>query len=92
MDRPVTGLVASQTSVGGYIACSVHNEIATVRLFGDATRVTVASERTYPGAHTTTGVAVSGDRLLVTNAQMGSYLYGAPLSSPVLTLESPPLH
>jgi len=75
-----------------YIDRSVNNEIATVRLSGDDTRGTVVSERTYPGADTTTGVAVSGDRLLVTNSQMDTYLYGDPLTSPVFTLESLPLH
>lgn len=55
-------------------------------------RATVVSERTYPGANTTTGVAVSGDRLPATNSQMDTYLYGAPLTSPVLTAESLPLH
>ena len=75
-----------------YIDRSVNNEIATVRLSGDDTRATVVSERTYPGADTTTGVAVSGDRLLVTNSQMDTYLYGDPLTSPVFTLESLPLH
>ncbi|GLX49449.1 hypothetical protein Shyhy01_23990 [Streptomyces hygroscopicus subsp. hygroscopicus] len=74
-----------------YIARSVNNEIATVRLSDDGTRATVVSERTYPGADTLTGVAVSGDRLLVTNSQMDTYLYGAPLTSPVFTLESLPL-
>jgi hypothetical protein len=62
-----------------------------VRLSGDAARATVVSSRTYPGADTTTGVAVSGDRLLVTNSQMDTYLYGTPLTSPVFTLESLPL-
>jgi hypothetical protein len=52
---------------------------------------TVVSERTYPGADTTTGVAVSGDRLLVTNSLMDTYLYGTPLTSPVFTIESLPL-
>ncbi|MBB4686203.1 hypothetical protein BJY18_003688 [Amycolatopsis jiangsuensis] len=33
-----------------------------------------------------------GDRLLVTNSQMDTYLYGTPLTSPVFTLESLPLH
>jgi sugar lactone lactonase YvrE len=74
-----------------YIDRSVDNEIATVRLFGDDTRATVVSERTYPGADTTTGIAVSGDRLLVTNSQMDTYLYGTALTSPVFTLESLPL-
>lgn len=74
-----------------YIARSVNNEVATVRLSGDDTRATVVSERTYPGADTTTGVAVSGDRLLVTNSQMDTFLYGTPLTSPVFTLESLPL-
>jgi sugar lactone lactonase YvrE len=71
-----------------YIARSVDNEVDTVRLSGDSTRATVVSGRTYPGADTTTGVAVSGDRLLVTNSQMDTYLYGTPLTSPVFTLES----
>jgi sugar lactone lactonase YvrE len=75
-----------------YVARSVNNEITTVRLSDDDTRATVVSERTYPGADTTTGVAVSGDRLLVTNSQMDTYLYGDPLTSPVFTVESLPLH
>ncbi len=75
-----------------YVDRSVNNEIATVQLSGDDTTATVVSERTYPGAHTTTGVTVSGDRLLVTNSQMDNYLYGAPLTSPVFTLENLPLH
>ncbi|WP_328609193.1 hypothetical protein OG943_08725 [Amycolatopsis sp. NBC_00345] len=75
-----------------YVARSVNNEIDTVRLSGDNTRATVVSERSYPGADTTTGVAVSGDRLLVTNSQMDTYLYGTPLTSPVFTVESLPLH
>ncbi|GHE15956.1 superoxide dismutase [Streptomyces alanosinicus] len=75
-----------------YVARSVNNEITTVRLCEDDTRATVVSERTYPGADTTTGVAVSGDRLLVTNSQMDTYLYGDPLTSPVFTVESLPLH
>ena len=75
-----------------YIDRSVNNEIATVRLSADDTRATVVSERTYPGADTTTGVAVSGNRLLVTNSQMDTYLYGTPLTSPVFTVESLPLH
>ncbi|MBE1496198.1 sugar lactone lactonase YvrE [Amycolatopsis lexingtonensis] len=74
-----------------YIARSVDDEVDTVRLSGDSTRATVVSERTYPGADTTTGVVVSGDRLLVTNSQMDTYLYGTPLTSPVFTLESLPL-
>jgi sugar lactone lactonase YvrE len=74
-----------------YVARSVNNEIDTVRLSDDNTQATVVSERTYPGADTTTGVAVSGDRLLVTNSQMDTYLYGTPLTSPVFTLESLPL-
>ncbi|WP_141765354.1 hypothetical protein [Streptomyces malaysiensis] len=40
----------------------------------EATRATAVSTRTYPGADTTTGVAVSRDRLLVTNSQMYTYL------------------
>ncbi|GAA1925191.1 SMP-30/gluconolactonase/LRE family protein [Streptantibioticus ferralitis] len=75
-----------------YIARSVNNEVATVRLSDDDTQATVISERTYPGADTTTGVTVSGDRLLVTNSQMNNYLYGAPLESSVFTVEDLPLH
>jgi hypothetical protein len=75
-----------------YIDRSVNNEIATVRLSWDDARAAVVSERTFPGADTLTGVAVSGDRLLVTNSQMDTYLYGTPLTSPVFTLESLPLH
>jgi sugar lactone lactonase YvrE len=75
-----------------YIARSVNNEVATVRLSHHDTRATVSSERTYPGADTTTGVAVSGNRLLVTNSQMDTYLYGTPLTSPTFTVESLPLH
>ncbi|TWV46038.1 superoxide dismutase [Streptomyces misionensis] len=74
-----------------YVARSVANEIDTVRISGDGARATVVAERTYPGADTPTGIAVSGDRLLVTNSQMDTYLYGAPLTSPVFTLESLPL-
>jgi len=75
-----------------YIARSVNNEITTVRLSDDGARADVVSERTYPGADTTTGVAVSGDRLLVTNSQMDTYLYGDPLTSPVFTIQNLPLH
>lgn len=75
-----------------YIARSVTNDVATVRLSEDETRAAVVSERTYPGADTTTGVAISGDRLLVTNSQMNNYLYGDPLESPVFTVEDLPLH
>ena len=74
-----------------YIARSVDNEVATVRLSHHDTQGTLVSEHTYPGADTTTGVAVSGDRLLVTNSQMDTYLYGAPLTSPVFTIENLPL-
>lgn len=74
-----------------YIARSVNNEIATVRLSGDGTRAVVVSERTYTGADTPTGTAVSGNRLLVTNSQLDTYLYGAPLTSAVFSLESLPL-
>ncbi|MFC0435465.1 SMP-30/gluconolactonase/LRE family protein [Kutzneria buriramensis] len=74
-----------------YIARSTTNEIDTVRLSDDDTRAAVLGRRTYPGADTTTGIAVTGDRLLVTNSQMDTYLYGAPLTSPVFTLESLPL-
>jgi Cu-Zn family superoxide dismutase len=75
-----------------YLARSVTNEIATLRLSSNDTRADVVSERTYPGADTTTGVTISGNRLLVTNSQMDTYLYGTPLTSPVFTVESLPLH
>ncbi|MEA5362942.1 hypothetical protein VA596_25660 [Amycolatopsis sp., V23-08] len=74
-----------------YIARSVNNVVTTARLSADGTRAGVVTERTYPGADTTTGVALNGDRLLVTNSQMDTYLYGTPLTSPVFTLESLPL-
>ena len=74
-----------------HIARSADNRVTTVRLSGDGARATVVSDRTYPGADTTTGVALSGDRLLVTNSQMDTYLYGTPLTNPVFTLESLPL-
>jgi sugar lactone lactonase YvrE len=74
-----------------YVVRSVNNEVDAVRLSGDNTRAAVVSARTYPGADTTTGVAVSQDRLLVTNSQMDTFLYGDPLTSPVFTLESLPL-
>jgi sugar lactone lactonase YvrE len=74
-----------------YLARSVDTEIATVLLSPDYTRATVLSERTYPGADTPTGIAVSGDQLLVTNSQFDTFLYGTPLTSPVFTLESLPL-
>lgn len=70
----------------------MNNEITTVRLSRDHARATVVAERTYPGADTITGVAVSGDRLLATNSQMNSYLRGEPPAGPVFTLESLPLH
>jgi hypothetical protein len=69
----------------------VNNEVATVRLWGHDTRVTVVCERSYPGAHTATGVAVSGDRLLVTNSQLDAYLCGAALTNSVFAVESLPL-
>ncbi|MFD2474117.1 SMP-30/gluconolactonase/LRE family protein [Amycolatopsis silviterrae] len=75
-----------------YIARSEDNTIVTARLSGDGASATVVSERTYPGADTTTGVAVLGNRLLVTNSQMDTYLYQKPLTSPVFTLASLPLH
>ncbi|MFJ3697294.1 SMP-30/gluconolactonase/LRE family protein [Streptomyces sp. NPDC090052] len=75
-----------------YVARSVNNEVDAVRLSGDTTRAAVVSARTYPGADTTTGVAVSQDQLLVSNSQMDTFLYGDPLTSPVFTLESLPLH
>ncbi|MCA1221028.1 SMP-30/gluconolactonase/LRE family protein [Streptomyces sp. 8L] len=74
-----------------YVARSVNNEVDTVRLSADGTRATPVSVRTFPGADTTTGVAVDRGRLLVTNSQMDTYLYGDPLTSPVFTLESLPL-
>ncbi|NDZ77638.1 hypothetical protein G3I19_03675 [Streptomyces sp. SID10853] len=74
-----------------YVARSVNNEVDVVRLSGDATRADVLSARTFPGADTTTGVAVRQDQLLVTNSQMDTFLYGDPLTSPVFTLESLPL-
>ena len=74
-----------------YLARAVNNNVTTLRLSSDVTRATVVSERTFPGADTTTGIALSGDRLLVTNSQMDTYLYGTPLTSPVFTLESLPL-
>ncbi|MBB5938597.1 SMP-30/gluconolactonase/LRE family protein [Streptomyces zagrosensis] len=73
-----------------YIARSVDNTIATVRLSGDGTRGTVVSERTYPGADTTTGIAVVGNRLVVTNSQMDTFLYHDPLTRSVFTLASLP--
>jgi hypothetical protein len=63
-----------------------------LRLSSNDARATVISERTYPGADTTTGIAISGNRLLVANSQMDTYLYGTPLTSPMFTLESLPLH
>ncbi|MFE2374832.1 SMP-30/gluconolactonase/LRE family protein [Streptomyces sp. NPDC059398] len=75
-----------------YVARSVNNTVTTLRLSGDATRATTVATRTYPGADTTTGVAVSGHRLLVTNSQMDTYLSGDPQTSPVFTLASLPLH
>ncbi|MGW3960500.1 hypothetical protein ACWED2_11820 [Amycolatopsis sp. NPDC005003] len=91
---------ASLTSADGiarqgntlYIDRSVDNKVATVRLSHDTTRATVVSERTYPGIDTPTGVAISGDRLLVTNSQMDTYFDGTPLESPVFTVENLPLH
>lgn len=70
----------------------MNNEIATLHLSDDASRDTVISERKYPGIDTPTGVAVSGNRLLVTNSQMDTYLYHTPLTSPKFTLVSLPLH
>jgi sugar lactone lactonase YvrE len=74
-----------------YVARSVDNEVTELRLSAGSTRAAVVSERTFPGADTTTGVAVSRGRLLVTNSQMDTYLYGDPLTSPVFTVESLPL-
>jgi hypothetical protein len=62
-----------------------------VRLNGDDTRATVVSERTYPGVDTPTGIAVSGNRLVVSNSQFDTYLSGAPLTSRVFSVESLPL-
>ncbi|WP_426514070.1 SMP-30/gluconolactonase/LRE family protein [Dactylosporangium sp. McL0621] len=75
-----------------YIARAENNQVDSLRLSGDATQAAIVATRTYPGADTTTGVAVSGDRLLVTNSQMDTYLFGDPQTSPVFTLESLPLH
>ncbi len=74
-----------------HLARSTDNSVTTMRLSDDSTSATVVSVRTYPGADTTTGVAVSGNRLLVTNSQMDTYLYGTPLTSPVFTITSLPL-
>ncbi|MFD9863700.1 SMP-30/gluconolactonase/LRE family protein [Streptomyces alboflavus] len=74
-----------------YIARSENNQVDTVRLSRHATRATLVSTRTYPGADTTTAVALSGHRMLVTNSQMDSYLAQLPPTSPVFTLESLPL-
>ena len=74
-----------------YIARAVNNQVDSLRLSGDATQAAIVATRTYPGADTTTGVAVSGDRLLVTNSQMDTYLFGGPQTSPVFTVESLPL-
>ncbi len=75
-----------------YMARPENNAIATLQLSSDYAQANVVSERTYPGADVPTGIAVSGDRLLVTNSQFDTYLYHAPLTSPVFTLESLPLH
>jgi hypothetical protein len=45
-----------------YITRSVNNEVDTVRLSSDATPAAVVSTRTYRGADTATGVAVSRDQ------------------------------
>ena len=74
-----------------YLARSENNEVDVLQVSSDATQATVVSKRTYPGADTTTGVAVSGDRLLVTNSQMDTFLFNTPLTSPIFTLESLPL-
>ncbi|MEZ0111001.1 sugar lactone lactonase YvrE [Catenulispora sp. EB89] len=74
-----------------YIARSVNNEVTVVRLSQHDTQGAVVDERTYPGADTTTGIAISGDRLLVTNSQLDAFLYGNPLRSPVFTVENLPL-
>ncbi|AEM85879.1 SMP-30/gluconolactonase/LRE family protein [Streptomyces violaceusniger] len=93
IDAPALPSADGITRLGNtlYVARSVNNEVTVLRLSGDETRATAVSERTYPGADTTTGVAVSRGRLLVTNSQMDTYLYGDPLTSPVFTLESLPL-
>jgi sugar lactone lactonase YvrE len=94
LDAPALTSADGITRLGNtlYIGRSVNNEVTTVRLSDDDTRGTVVSERTYPGADTTTGVAINGNRLLVTNSQMNNYLYGDPLESPVFTVEDLPLH
>jgi hypothetical protein len=74
-----------------YVARSVDNEVDTLRLSADADRAEAVATRTYPGADTVTGVAVSRGRLLVTNSQMDTYLYGDPQTSPDFTVESLPL-
>jgi sugar lactone lactonase YvrE len=74
-----------------YVARSVDNEVDTLRLSAGADRAEVVATRTYPGAGTVTGVAVSRGRLLVTNSQMDTYLYGDPQTSPDFTVESLPL-
>ncbi|WP_406631761.1 hypothetical protein [Amycolatopsis sp. WGS_07] len=51
------------------VARSVNNKITMVRLSCDDVRAAVVSERTCRGADTTTGVAVGGDRLLVTTSR-----------------------
>lgn len=73
------------------VARSENNAIDAVRVSGNSTRGTVVSEHAYPGADTTTGVATLGNRLLVTNSQMDTYLYQDPLTSPVFTLTSLPI-
>src|SRR5581483_11371827 len=44
-----------------YIDRSVNNEVDTVRLSDGDMRASLTAERTYPGADTTTGVAISGN-------------------------------
>lgn len=75
-----------------YVARSTDNKVDVLRLSRASDRASVVSSLTYPGADTTTGVWASGDRLLVTNSQMDTYLFGDPLTSPDFTLESLPLH
>jgi sugar lactone lactonase YvrE len=84
------GMVRQGSTV--YIARSVDNVVVALRLDDDVTSAAVISERTFPGADTVTGVAISGDRLLVTSSQMDSYLFGDPLTSPTFTVGSLPLH
>ena len=75
-----------------YIARSVNNEVATVRLTDHATRDVLVSEQAYRGIDTPTGVAISSNRLLVSNSQLDTFLYHKPLTSSRFVLKSLPLH